>query len=174
MSEWDDWDNGVYSNEITARRGERRGLIGILTDPNRLLQPDDETFDDRIKVLEKRIYELLPFTVTILRSIVDLINTSQCHSAWLDPHPLESGWLAPGSSIAEDRGRLHVRGPKIGNWDPENDQIALEGATLKIGTHRFDLNDPKSLDQIEELFGCDTERKPEFNPMEVISELMDD
>lgn len=111
----------------------------------------------------------------ILGSIIDLINTSPNHQAWLDEHPSEitnadgdNVWLpTPGGKPT-----IHITGPIVDDWRP--DEINIDKSGLHIGPHKFDLNDPKSIEQIETMFGCDTNKKPTFNPIDAIGNMIEE
>jgi len=100
--------------------------------------------------------------VDVLKAIVDLINTSPDHRAWLDPYDNPVGF---------DMGvQIHIYGPVVEGLYP--DAIVINETILKIGPHTFDLNDPKSIDRIEELFGCDENEEPQFDPIDTIARMM--
>lgn len=104
----------------------------------------------------------------IIKAFVDLINTSPDHKAWYDPHALEF--------YGDGGGRIHIVGPLVSSGVfsiREGEGIVLEGSTIKIGPHHFDLNDPESIDRIEHLFGCNMEKRPEFDPIDLIKSMMD-
>jgi len=110
----------------------------------------------------------------ILKAIVDLINTSPNHNAWLDNHP--SSWLNEEGEVIAGFGTgmpcIHITGPVVDHWLPE--EIKIEGVVLHIGPHKFDLQDPQSTQQIERMFGCDMEAKPQFDPIDAISNMIEE
>lgn len=110
----------------------------------------------------------------ILKSIIELINSSPGHRAWLEHHDTERG----GTSTGEE---IHIIGPLVSHdkgfypipGGNAKDNITLTETTLNIGGYKFDLNDPKSIDEIEELFGCNGNTK-KLDPISIITKLMGD
>lgn len=102
----------------------------------------------------------------ITKALVDLINTSSTYNAWRDPHPQH----CDGSGVSH----IYVIGPRRGNvWDQATQQeLVIEGITLKIGDRKFDLCDPQSITEVERIFHCNVDREPRFSPVEIIADFI--
>jgi hypothetical protein len=109
----------------------------------------------------------------ILKAIIELINSSPGHKAWLEHHDTERGGLGTKEEI-------HIIGPLVshdkGFYPMPGDSycsVTLTETTLDIGGYKFDLNDPESITKIEELFGCNGNTK-KLDPISIITQLMSD
>ena len=78
----------------------------------------------------------------ILEVIAELLETSTTHK------------------VSQKDGRYFLKGELVSSI-LGSEQLVLNGAILTIDKLQFDLSDPKSISDIENLFGCS--RSPEFD-----------
>jgi hypothetical protein len=104
----------------------------------------------------------------ILGAIAEFLNTGP-HEAFFS-EPLKR-WVIKGPLINSYDFRLPSATTTGMPRHTPNAAIILDGANLRIQNFVFDLNDPKSMDKLGELFHC--EGSPKLTGINLICRLMD-